>query len=435
MKKIIFPFLLFMSSFVFAQEDNNSDNEIVYNNWSVDLALGVNKPTRTFATGYHADALDNISAELAARYMFNDKFGFKVGAVYNNFQEGDNSLEFNTDFTHINLDAVVNLGSVLDFTSFSNRFGLLFSAGLGYGTIIYNESSTLPEADTDNLITLNGLLTPQYKLSDKLALNLNLGVAGLTDIESIDVTKLDNTLDGNGVVGTSGFTGANFRATFGFTVYLGKEKEHADWVDASSEAQYEKKAQKLKERIAKLEDDLKDTDKDGVPDYLDREPNTPNGVAVNNKGQSLDENQNGVPDELEQVIDERYASSDSVQKMKESSEIAKTLANKGYINVYFRFNSDQPERYSLNAVNQIVEYMRANPQSNAILTGYSDVIGNKQYNLKLSEDRAKRVYEILVASGIEESRISYKGGGVDDSVDKSSSAARQLTRRVKFELR
>ena len=84
---------------------------------------------------------------------------------------------------------------------------------------------------------------------------------------------------------------------------------------------------------------------------------------------------------------------------------------------------------------QIVEYMRSNPQSNAILTGYSDAIGDNQYNLKLSEDRAKRVYEILVAAGIKESRISYKGGGVDDSVDKSSEAARQLTRRVKFELR
>ena len=42
-------------------------------------------------------------------------------------------------------------------------------------------------------------LTPQYKISDKFAINLNLGVAGLTDIEDIDVTNPDNTLDGNGV--------------------------------------------------------------------------------------------------------------------------------------------------------------------------------------------------------------------------------------------
>ena len=50
MKKITLPLLLlFMSSFVFAQEDNNSENEIEYNKWSVDFGVGANKPTRPFA--------------------------------------------------------------------------------------------------------------------------------------------------------------------------------------------------------------------------------------------------------------------------------------------------------------------------------------------------------------------------------------------------
>ena len=428
--KINFFLLAFLIiSISYAQDDdkNNNEDKITYNKWSIDFGVGVNKPTKGLTPGYYVGTFENLSAELGARYMFNDRVGLRLNAIYNNFQEGDNSPEFNSEFIQFNVDGVVNLRQLLELDDFTQKFNLLATGGLGYGFTSFDDSSALSDANTDNLLTANAGLIPQYKISDKFALDLNLGLSG--------IIRQNHTFDGNSMNNRRGFESINYRATLGFSVYLGDEKEHADWVDASSEAQYEKKAQKLKERVAKLEDDLKDTDKDGIPDYLDREPDTPNGVAVNNKGQSIDENQNGVPDELEQVMDERYASSDSVQKMKESSEIAKTLANKGYINVYFRFNSDQPERYSLNAVNQIVEYMRANPQSNAILTGYSDAIGNKQYNLKLSEDRAKRVYEILVASGIEESRISYKGGGVDDSVDKSSSAARQLTRRVKFELR
>ena len=433
MKKITLPLLLlFMSSFVLAQEKNNFENEIKYNKWSVDFGVGANKPTKPFATGYYADALENISAEVAARYMFNDKFGLKLGAVYNNFQEGDNSLEFDTDFTHFNLDAVLNLGSVLSFRDFSDRFGLLFSAGLGYGILSYSESPTLDEDDTDNLLTVNGVLTPQYKLSDKLALNLNLGVAGLTDIENINFTNPDNTLDGNGTVVTPGFTGVNYRATIGLTVYLGNQKEHADWADVSETKQVENKAEQLEDRVAQLEEDLEDEDKDGVPAYLDREPNTPNGVRVGNKGIALDKNNNEIPDDLETALNEKYTTKESTQM---ESKIMKTFANRGYVNIYFKFDSSQPEYYSLNAITQIMEYMKANPETTATLTGYTDSIGNKDYNMKLSKDRAETVYKILIASGIDESRLSYKGGGIDDSVDKSSDEARQMTRRVKFELK
>jgi len=429
MKTYLFVLSLFIISLSYSQQEEKESNpdEISYNKWSVDFGVGVNKPTRIFSSGYYTGTFENISAELGARYMFNDRLGIKLNAIYNNFQEGDNSPEFSTDFIQFNIDGVVNLRQILKLDDFTQKFNLLATGGLGYGFTSFDDNAVLSDANADNMLTANAGLIPQYKISDKFAIDLNLGLSGLI--------RQDHALDGNSMVNGLGFDGINYRATLGFSVYLGKEKEHADWVDASTEKQYEEKADKLKERISKLENDLKDSDKDGIPDYLDREPNTANGVAVNNKGVAVDNNNNGVPDDLETALDEKFASNETVKEMKESSDVAKLLANEGYINVYFRFNSTQPEYYSLNAVTQIVEYMRSNPQSNAILTGYSDAIGNSKYNLKLSEDRAKRVYEILVAAGIKESRLSYKGGGVDDSVNKSSKAARQLTRRVKFELR
>lgn len=47
---------------------------------------------------------------------------------------------------------------------------------------------------------------------------------------------------------------------------------------------------------------MNDTDKDGVPDYLDVENNSIAGVTVDTKGRMVDKNNNGVPDELENIL-------------------------------------------------------------------------------------------------------------------------------------
>ena len=83
----------------------------------------------------------------------------------------------------------------------------------------------------------------------------------------------------------------------------------------------------------------------------------------------------------------------------------KDLISNGYVNVYFKFNSTQPETYSLEAVNYLVKYMNENSSANAELIGYADEIGNADYNLQLSEKRAKKVYDILIASGVSADRF------------------------------
>src|SRR5690606_40548444 len=96
---------------------------------------------------------------------------------------------------------------------------------------------------------------------------------------------------------------------------------------------------------------------------------------------------------------------------------------------------NKPESYSLDVINYLIKYMSDNPSANAELIGYADEIGNPEYNQQLSERRAKRVYDILLATGVSANRLSYTGGGEDTSVDKESSAARQLVRRVTFKLK
>jgi hypothetical protein len=63
------------------------------------------------------------------------------------------------------------------------------------------------------------------------------------------------------------------------------------------------------QRIKELSDSLKitiekfnDTDKDGVPDYLDVENNSIAGALVDSKGRMMDYNNNGIADDLEKYL-------------------------------------------------------------------------------------------------------------------------------------
>ncbi|MBZ9777699.1 OmpA family protein [Psychroflexus sp. CAK8W] len=428
MKKItLLTFILAAFSLSsFAQEGLNQD----YNKFSIDLGLGVAKASTPVSENVPFDTkMQDLAFELGARYMFNDKFGLKVSGLYFESTNTNNSgPERNAEIFRGNLEGVANLGNILGFREFTQRFNLLFHAGAGITNISLPANVPAANQSETNLNFMGGI-TPQIKLSDRFALNLDLSVIGTLD--------QNLSLDGYVTNQTRNFDGMVVSATAGLSIYLGSNDKHADWVNNSPEKMFGERVSELEEQIAKLERDLQDTDKDGVADYLDREPNTTSGVAVNTKGESIDRNQNGIPDELESSLEKMYVTKEYASETYFAGGVegVKPDANDNLINVYFRFDSTQPEYYSLDAINQIVKYMRAHPEAEAVLTGYADQIGNSNYNKRLSENRAKKVYDIVIASGIDESRLSYRGGGVDDSVDKNSEEARQIVRRVSFELK
>jgi len=76
---------------------------------------------------------------------------------------------------------------------------------------------------------------------------------------------------------------------------LKKDKAHADWAPKFDKTASELEA--LKNRVKQVENKLADTDKDGVADYLDLEPNTPEGSIVNTHGQKVtDTDGDGIED-------------------------------------------------------------------------------------------------------------------------------------------
>ena len=224
---------------------------------------------------------------------------------------------------------------------------------------------------------------------------------------------------------TGSFDGILLNASVCLTFYLGKNEKHADWVGE------EDRIDELEQRVSTIETGLLDTDKDGVADLYDLEPNTVSGVAVNTKGQAIDNNQNGVPDELESYLERTYGQNGSGA----TNNTIEELINGGYVNVYFDFNSSKPTNASLSGVDFIVKYLKNNPGKSADIIGYADEIGSSSYNSELSRKRAEAVKNVATNAGIDASRLNVIANGEDTSVNKNSKEARQIVRRVTFKVK
>lgn len=419
MKKIALPFLFLLclgSASLQAQED---EQEITgandFNKWSIDVAGGLNKATNPMAPGYYIKATNFFHADLGFRYMFNTKFGLKFNGGYDVLQSGENSPEFESTIISLGLEGYANLGRIMQFETWTQRFNVLGHLGVGVSQMKNDRFNG--EDHIGNFIIG---MTAQYRISDRVALNADITMKNSFHHEKTwDGSKYDKTT-------SQGFDGTLYHATLGLNIYLGKHQKHADWfIDEKSD-----ELEDLEQRLADLETMMDDADKDGVPDYLDAEPNTITGVAVDSKGRTIDKNQNGVPDELESYIEGK----NNEIKTGISADIA-DLINGGYVNVYFDFNKDQPNAQSVNGINFLVKYLKENPTVSADVIGYADEVGNTEYNRNLSSRRAENVKQILVDAGIEASRLNIVGNGEDTSVNKDSAYARQIVRRVTFILK
>lgn len=419
MKKKFASLSLLILSFAATAQDMsttsvNSIEKDPFDKWSIELNGGVNKPLRAMTPGYSTATLNPFHADLGVRYMFNPKFGLKLDFGYDKFQERDDTAPFESRMIRTSLQGVINLGRTLNFESWTNTIGLLAHGGVGVSQLSAKDNGF----DGEDYMGHGILgLTGQIKLSNSVALT--------GDLSGLVYGRQNYNFDGMGAARTGALDGVTLNASVGLTFYLGKNEKHADWYSKD-------KYDELDERLTLVETGILDSDKDGVADLYDLEPNTPAGAAVDTKGQSIDKNQNGVPDSLETYLDNRFAENNSSNVTNSTVE---ELINGGYVNVYFDFNSSKPTNASLSGVDFLLKYLKNNPSKSAEILGYADEVGNTSYNQQLSQKRAEAVKNVLTNAGIDASRLTVKGNGEDASVNKNSAEARQIVRRVTFRVK
>lgn len=410
MKKLLL-LLSIVGTSVFTYAQENEERELNYNKWSIEVGGGANKATSAFTPGYHSETPDFYNANVGVRYMFNNKFGLKLSGNYDRLKEGKDSKDFESDLYRIDLSGVANLGRVLNFEDWTNTIGLLAHAGAGVGFLKNDAAKT----DEMGLVTLG--LTPQVKLSNRFVLT--------GDLSYTKTIRQNTTWDGQSKTGNSasGFDGSLWNASLGLTFYFGGNKKHADWT-------YETSKKDLENRISNIELMLKDSDNDGVADYLDQEPNSAPGAVVDTKGITIDNNGNGIPDNIEEYI-KQNTNNGSVS----DADFLEQMINSGIINTYFDYNSDQPYNQSVGGLRFVSDYLKAKPEAKIEILGYADPVGGAAYNKELSKRRAENVKNILIKNGAKAEQLTTVAEGLDSEFKNSPSSSHQLARRVIFKVK
>jgi OOP family OmpA-OmpF porin len=186
-----------------------------------------------------------------------------------------------------------------------------------------------------------------------------------------------------------------------------------------------------------------DADKDGIPDYLDKCPGTPASIQVDENGCPFDSDKDGIPDYLDkcpgtpasvQVDKDGCPVEMQTKREAAAAAVAKEMLEKGRakVNIEFAFDKAVVKPKYHDEIRKFADVMKDHRELNVVIEGHTDSIGKEAYNQKLSEKRAASVKDYMIKTfGIEASRLSSKGYGMSKPIDSNKTAkGRQKNRRV-----
>ena len=103
--------------------------------------------------------------------------------------------------------------------------------------------------------------------------------------------------------------------------------------------------------------------------------------------------------------------------------------------IYFESNSFQIGSVAKNVLFEFTAYLNLNENIVIEINGFTDNIGESITNQFLSENRAKAVYELLIAYDLDEERLSYNGYGERfPKINNTSKVNRAKNRRTEFRI-
>lgn len=122
---------------------------------------------------------------------------------------------------------------------------------------------------------------------------------------------------------------------------------------------------------------------------------------------------------------------DSVLEVKNNIKVGEKVQLK---NIFFENDRYYilPESYS--ELNKLAQYLLRNPHMEVQINGHSDNVGSKSKNQKISEQRAREVFEYLIKKGVQ-NKMYFKGYGSSMPVaSNDNDIDRAKNRRVEFEI-
>jgi OOP family OmpA-OmpF porin len=170
-----------------------------------------------------------------------------------------------------------------------------------------------------------------------------------------------------------------------------------------------------------------DSDGDGVADSSDKCPDTPAGVAVDVDGCELDSDGDGVVDSKDEC-----PNTPANAKVNDVGCAVQIVLQ----DIRFELNSDKISSDYGGTLNAIADSLKSRPDITSIeVIGHTDSTGEADYNLVLSERRAKAVADYLVELGVNRTLFTISGMGESSPIaDNSTKDGRAQNRRVELKL-
>ena len=104
-------------------------------------------------------------------------------------------------------------------------------------------------------------------------------------------------------------------------------------------------------------------------------------------------------------------------------------------NVFFDTDKSMLKPESNAELQVLAQFLRDNADVRIEIGGHTDNTGSEERNLELSQNRAKAVYDFLISSGINSSRLSYKGYASSKPIaDNDTDEGRSKNRRTEFKV-
>jgi OOP family OmpA-OmpF porin len=180
-----------------------------------------------------------------------------------------------------------------------------------------------------------------------------------------------------------------------------------------------------------------DNDGDGVPNFRDKEPNTPRGYPVDKNGVALDDDGDGVPNgkDLEPDTPKGSVVDQFGRALKEQERV---LVQEGFIRlskVYFEAGKSALTVESYDALNAVTELLLKYPMLKIEIQGHTDNTGSREKNIQLSKERAQAVldYILLHELSLKRDNFTVVGYGPDKPIASNDTPeGKRLNRRVEF---
>ncbi len=150
------------------------------------------------------------------------------------------------------------------------------------------------------------------------------------------------------------------------------------------------------------------------------------GVAGGVIGNKMDKQAEAIKQEIPGAEDTRVGEGINVVFNEKNPDGSKA-------GVYFSTNMYNISPNSQLALDKLVKVFKDYPETNILIEGHTDNVGDSSYNEKLSKKRAMAVGDYLIASGVTSPRLTIKWYGESQpKVPNTSDANKAENRRVEF---